>query len=76
MPEDVAIDPQNADAAAILRDLAEAKDCGPTRSSYKLMLLKGALEHLMMLERRNDSPLSPRVVQHLRSTVLRELQNL
>lgn len=73
MGDEIAIDPQNADAAAILRDLHEAKIC--ERKNYKLMLLKGALEHLMTLEQRGCS-LSPRVMQHLRTSVLRELQSL
>lgn len=70
MQEDIAIDVQNADAAQILRDIAEAKHC--EREGYKLMLLKGALEHLSTLEHRN-SGLSPHVIAHLRASVLRAL---
>ena len=75
MTDDIVIDPKNADAAAILRDLAEAKGCDARRSNYKIMLLKGALEQLMTLECRGGT-LSPSAVAHLRASVIRELQTL
>lgn len=75
MPDDIAIDLRNADAAEILRDLDEAKRMTGPRASYKVLLLKGALEHLMTLER-SGSCLSPRVIEHLRASVLRELTTL